>query len=178
MQRGYKDYTERSFLENSLVVDVYGQAAVESYYEAYLSLQQQWNENGGMYHRQLWGDKTRNLAFNMENLRVLQAAGVMLGMGTDAAYPPGSWPGEAMHYELELTVQAGITPVEAIKMATYNNAWYIGILDEVGTVEIGKTADLLIVRGNPAKNISDTRNIEYVIKGGKLVNRDALKFRP
>jgi cytosine/adenosine deaminase-related metal-dependent hydrolase len=175
--RGYKDYTERSFLNNSLIVDVYGRTAVENYYKAYLSLQQQWNENRGMYDLQLWGDKTRNLAFNMENLRVLLKAGVMLGMGTDAAYPPGSWPGEAMHYELELTVQAGVKPVEAIKMATHNNASYIGILDKVGTVESGKIADLLIVKGNPAENISDTRNIEYVIKGGKLVNRDALKFR-
>jgi imidazolonepropionase-like amidohydrolase len=179
-QRGlrvYRDYEERSFLKNPLVVDVWGRKEVENFYDAFLSLQQQWNEDGGLYDRQHWRDKTGNLESNMENLRILHEAGVMLGIGTDAGYPPGSWPGEAIHYELELTVQAGIKPVDAIKMATYNNAWYIGIEDEVGTVQTGKAADLLVVKGNPAENISDTRNIVHVIKGGKLVNRDALKYR-
>jgi imidazolonepropionase-like amidohydrolase len=179
-QRGlrvYRDYEERSFLKNPLVVDVWGRKEVENFYDAILSLQQQWNEDGGLYDRQHWRDKTGNLESNMENLRILHEAGVMLGIGTDAGYPPGSWPGEAMHYELELTVQAGIKPVDAIKMATYNNAWYIGIEDEVGTVQTGKAADLLIVKGNPAENISDTRNIVHGIKGGKLVNRDALEYR-
>ena len=130
-----------------------------------------------MYTIQHWGDKMGNLEFNMQNLRVLHDAGVVIGIGTDAAYPPGSWPGEALHHELELTVQAGIKPVEVIKMATYNNAWYIGVEDEVGSIESGKIADLLIVEGNPAENISDTRNIRFVIKNGKIVNRNALKFR-
>ena len=175
--RVYRDYEERSFLKNPLVVDVWGRKEVENYYDSVLSLQQQWNGEGGLYDGQHWRDKTGNLESNMENLRILHEAGVMLGIGTDAGYPPGSWPGEAMHYELELTVQAGIKPVDAIKMATYNNAWYIGIEDEVGTVQTGKAADLLVVKGNPAENISDTRNIVHVIKGGKLVNRDALKYR-
>ena len=175
--RAYDDYEKRSFLKNPLIVDVYGNKAVEQYYDAYLSLQEQWNDGDqGMYTRELWGDKTGNLESNMENLRTLHAAGVTLGIGTDAAYPPGSWPGEALHYELELTVRAGLKPIEAIKMATYNNAWYIGIEDEVGSIESGKIADLLIVKGNPAENISDTRNIVHVIQDGKLVNRKALQF--
>lgn len=176
--RAYEDYEKRSFLQNPLVVDVYGKKAVEQYYDAYLSLQEQWNDgDNAMYTIQHWGDKMGNLEFNMQNLRVLHDAGVVLGIGTDAAYPPGSWPGEALHHELELTVKAGIKPVEALKMATYNNAWYIGVEDEVGSIESGKIADLLIVEGNPAENISDTRNIRYVIKNGKIVNRNVLKFR-
>jgi imidazolonepropionase-like amidohydrolase len=176
--RAYDDYEKRSFLNNPLVVDIYGKLAVEQYYDAYLSLQEQWNDGDqGVYTRHKWGDKTGNLESNMQNLRVLHEAGVVLGIGTDAAYPPGSWPGEGLHHELELTVKAGIKPVQAIHMATYNNAWYIGIENEVGSVESGKAADLLIVEGNPAENISDTRNIVYVIKDGKLVNREALKYK-
>ena len=101
--------------------------------------------------------------------------GVLVGMGTDAAFPPGGWPGEAMHFEMEHHAKAGIPNLEVIKMATLNNAKFLRIDDHVGTVKTGMDADLLVVRGNPAENISDTRNIAYVIKGGKILDRKAMK---
>ena len=62
-------------------------------------------------------------------------------------------------------------------MATHNNARFLSILDQVGTVEKGKIADLLIVEGNPAENISHTRNIAWIIQQGRVVDRNALKNR-
>ena len=96
-------------------------------------------------------------------------------MGTDAAFPPGNWPGEAMHYEMELHVDAGLEPLKVIQMATYNGARIIRRELELGSIESGKIADIVIVRGNPSVNIRDTRNIEYAIKGGKLIDRESLK---
>jgi imidazolonepropionase-like amidohydrolase len=62
--------------------------------------------------------------------------------------------------------EAGFTPVEAIHIATFNGASYLGVADSIGSVAPGKLADLLVVRGDPSKNISDVRHVELVFKGG------------
>jgi hypothetical protein len=176
-QRAFADYPQRGFLQDPLIVDVLGKQIVEDYYDAFAMLRETFEEGeDSLYYTQHFPNLPQILPDNMHNAKLLHEEGVIVGMGTDAAFPPGTWPGEAMHHELELHVQAGIPPLEAIRMATHNNAWFIGTQDEVGSIETGKVADLLIVKGNPARNISDTRNIEYVIKGGRLVNRRALKF--
>jgi len=110
----------------------------------------------------------------MKNVKLLYEEGVTVGMGTDAAFPPGTWPGEAMHRELELHVQAGIPPLDAIRMATFNNAVLLRREHVIGSVESGKIADLLIVKGDPSSDISDTREIVHVIKKGKLIKRSEL----
>jgi hypothetical protein len=92
--------------------------------------------------------------------------GVRLGVGTDVG---NSWmtPGVVYHHELALYQEAGIPPLEILKMATRNGAEALGILDEVGTVEAGKRADLLVLRADPAADIRNTRSIEHVFLGGQ-----------
>ena len=90
----------------------------------------------------------------------LHAAGVPLVAGTD------SLAGFMLHRELELYVQAGVPAGEAIRIATENGARYAGVLGDRGTIERGKRADLILVDGNPTKNISDIRRISYVLKDG------------
>ncbi len=90
----------------------------------------------------------------------LHAAGVPLVAGTD------SMAGFMLHRELELYVQAGIPPGEAIRIATENGARYAGVLAERGTIERGKRADLILVDGDPTQDISDIRKVSYVLKDG------------
>lgn len=76
-------------------------------------------------------------------------------------------PGASIHDEMELLAEAGIPPLEVIKIATRNGAEGLGILQDVGTVEAGKRADLVILSADPAAAISNTRRIKQVILGGK-----------
>ena len=73
-----------------------------------------------------------------------------------------------------LLVRAGFSPVEAIKIATHNGATYLERLDEIGTLEEGKRADLVLVRGRPDQRISDIRNSEIVFKNGVGFDSEAL----
>ena len=91
-------------------------------------------------------------------------AGVDAGMG-GAGYVPHGF----LYKELELFVQQGMDEYEAIRTATVNAAELLGAADELGSIDPGKNADLVILRANPLKNISDLRQIEYVIKDGKIV---------
>jgi imidazolonepropionase-like amidohydrolase len=104
-------------------------------------------------------------------------AGVMLVAGTDAPYP-GVFLGEGIHHELELLVEAGLTPLQALTAATKNAAILMNVGEEWGTLEPGKRADILVVAGNPASRISDTRLVDMVIQGGRIVDRSSLEFDP
>jgi imidazolonepropionase-like amidohydrolase len=112
-----------------------------------------------------------------QNVKKLHDAGVLLAAGTDAPYP-GVFQGEGIHHELELLVDAGMTPLEAIRTTTYNAARIMKAEEEWGTLEAGRRANVVIVTGNPAEHISDTRKIETVILGGKVLDRNALRFDP
>ena len=68
--------------------------------------------------------------------------------------------------EIELLVEAGFTPLEAIRIATYNGAQYLAELDHIGTLQPGKQADIVVVKGDPSSNISDVENVEVVFKDG------------
>ncbi|MGB8762954.1 MAG: amidohydrolase family protein [Candidatus Sulfotelmatobacter sp.] len=68
--------------------------------------------------------------------------------------------------EVELLVEAGFTPVEAIHIATANGAQYLGELDRIGTIAVGKQADLVVIKGDPSKKIEDIENVETVFKDG------------
>jgi hypothetical protein len=96
----------------------------------------------------------------MQFIGRLHAAGVPLVAGTD------SLAGFMLHRELELYVQAGVPAGEAVRIATENGARYAGVLADRGTIERGKRADLILVDGDPTKNISDIRRISYVLKDG------------
>jgi imidazolonepropionase-like amidohydrolase len=93
----------------------------------------------------------------------LHKAGVPVVAGTDQTVP-----GYSLHREMELYVQAGFTPMEAIQAATIVPARAMGLEKESGTVEKGKRGDLILVAGNPLDDIRDARNVEYVITNGAM----------
>lgn len=106
-------------------------------------------------------------------LRIVRAyddSGVRLGVGTDVG---NSWmtPGFVYHHELALYQDAGIPPLEVLTMATRNGAEALGLLDEVGTVEVGKRADLLVLGSDPSRDIRHTRDLLAVFLGGVRVVR-------
>ena len=111
------------------------------------------------------------------NVKKLWDAGVLLAAGTDAPYP-GVFQGESLHHELELMVRAGLTPLQAIQSATFNAARIMKAEKEWGSLQAGLRATLLLVAGQPDKNISDTRKIEMVIQDGRVLDRAALKYDP
>ena len=93
-------------------------------------------------------------------------AGGRLMSGVDPTGNGGAMAGFGDLRNLELLVEAEFTPVEAIKIATLNGAQWLGIDDQVGTVAVGKRADLVVVEGNPIARISDVRNVKIVFKDG------------
>jgi imidazolonepropionase-like amidohydrolase len=95
----------------------------------------------------------------------LHRAGISVVAGTDQTVP-----GHSLHREIELYVQAGFTPMEAIQAATIVPARVMGFDKELGTVEPGKRADLAILDGNPLESIHNIRTVEYVISGGTMYN--------
>ena len=96
---------------------------------------------------------------------MLHRAGIPIVAGTDQTVP-----GYSLHRELELYVQAGFTPMEAIQAATIVPARVMGFDKELGTVQPGKRADLIVVNGDPLERIQNTRNVEYVITNGVMYN--------
>jgi imidazolonepropionase-like amidohydrolase len=98
-------------------------------------------------------------------LAFAKAGGLLLG-GPDPTGDGGVAAGLGDQREIELLVEAGFTPVEAIKVATWNGAVYMGKQDQIGSVAVGKNADLVVVKGNPAARISDVENVEIVFKDG------------
>ena len=93
----------------------------------------------------------------------LYRAGVPIVAGTDALA------GFTLHSELALYVKAGLTPAQAIQVATYNGAKFTNTLNDRGTVTVGKLADLILLDGDPTRNIEDLRKVAVVITRGKLI---------
>ncbi len=93
-------------------------------------------------------------------------AGGQLVCGTDPTGYGGCMAGYGNWRAIELMVEAGLTPLEAIQVATFNGATLLGIARETGSLEAGKAADLIIVNGDPSKNIADLRKAEIVFKDG------------
>src|SRR5207253_2985929 len=93
-------------------------------------------------------------------------AGGLLIAGTDPTGGGGVIPGYSNQRQLELLVEEGFTPVEAIKIGTFNGATYLGRDSQVGSIAVGKQADLVVVAGDPSKTIADVRNVETVFKKG------------
>ena len=94
------------------------------------------------------------------------AAGGLLLAGPDPTGDGHVLPGFGDQREIELLVQSGFTPLEAIKIATLNGATYEGKQDRIGSIAVGKNADLVVVRGDPSTHIEDIENVEIVFKDG------------
>ena len=108
-------------------------------------------------------------------LKMLQAGGVGLLAGSDCGASNNyTFPGWILHRELELFVEAGLTPMQALQTATRNPARFLGELDRAGTVERGKIANLLLLTANPLEDIRNTQNIDSVVLRGKLFTRSDL----
>lgn len=108
-----------------------------------------------------------------QNIKSIFDAGIPLVAGTDNS---GLFTGEELHFELELLVDAGLTPLQAITTATQNAAKLMQDEDKWGTLASGLRADIILVNGRPDKRISDTRNIKLVMKNGEIIEREKLMF--
>jgi len=106
---------------------------------------------------------------------MLHKAGVPFLAGTDT--PPGVFifPGFSLHEELQRFVAAGFTPLEALQTATLNPARFFGMEDQLGTVAMGKMADLVLLDANPLADIANTQKIAAVIVNGRYFSRNDLQ---
>ncbi len=102
-------------------------------------------------------------------LKALYDAGVTIIPGTDTLA------GYTLHHELELYVRAGIAPAEVLRMATWTPALVMGVNKDRGVTVAGKLADMILVDGDPTKNIRDINNVSTVIKGGKVYDPAAIE---
>jgi len=104
----------------------------------------------------------------------MHRAGVPLLAGTDTNPFNPVLPGWGLHQELALLVDCGLTPLEALQAATRNAARYFGKLDEMGTIEAGKSADLVLLNADPLADIRNTEKIEGVMMRGRYYSRQIL----
>jgi imidazolonepropionase-like amidohydrolase len=118
-----------------------------------------------------------SVAMNKRNLKTLYDAGVKIGFGTDSGAAPPRVPGFAEHRELALIVESGLTPLQAITMATHNAAELLHLSDR-GVIAPGKIADLVIVDGNPASDIKAADKIVAVWHQGERVSVSPDAFIP
>lgn len=122
------------------------------------------------------GDSSQRAIYFQQTLRLvddMHGAGVKILAGTDLS-STFQMPGFSLHDELALMVDAGLTPCEALQTATINAATFLNKENEFGSVESGKTADLVLLEENPLKDISNTKRINAVIVNGKLFQRKDL----
>ena len=111
----------------------------------------------------------RDFANDEKNLKLAYDAGVKVAFGTDSGAFPARIPGFAEHQELEMMVRSGLTPMQAIMCATSTNAQLLGMDTTVGTLTLGKQADLIVLNGNPLEDIRNTRRIAAVWHAGRKV---------
>jgi predicted amidohydrolase YtcJ len=109
----------------------------------------------------------------VETTRLLHRAGVPILAGTDVGNP-FLVPGYSLHRELQLLVQAGLTPLEALQAATLSPARFLNATDSLGTVAPGKVADLVLLDADPLADIANTQRIRAVVTNGRLLDRPAL----
>ena len=103
-----------------------------------------------------------------ENVRKVHAAGGVVACGTDQSSGP------ATQRELELLNQAGISPLDVIRIATYQSAVFLGKADQLGSIDTGKLADLVLLSKDPTVNIDNAKSIVFVMKGGRIIDESAL----
>jgi len=122
-------------------------------------------------------DLKRIFQLELQTVGALNRAGVPIVAGKDQAVP-----GHSLHREIELYVQAGFTPMEAIQAATIVPARVMKLDKELGTVEVGKRADLIVLGGNPLESISNIRKVERVVTGGVMYDTaplwESVGFQP
>jgi len=143
-----------------------------------LSIKDYWNPKSNGMIALATGDGRadcrRLVQKKIDNVGAMGRAGVGLLAGTDTPLPY-CFPGFGLHDELALFVRGGLSPMEALKAATYNPAKFFDSLDSMGTIEPGKIADLVLLEDNPLENISNTQKIAGVVSGGRFFDKTALQ---
>jgi len=109
------------------------------------------------------------------NLRAMHAGGVPVVVGTDAGNPL-TLHGPAIFREMEAMQEAGLTPMQVLVAATLNGARVLGLEALTGTIEAGKAADLVVLGSDPLADITNVRQIRWVMREGTLMSRDELQF--
>jgi len=141
-------------------------ARMREYWVRYSTRQRPQNPKTQMMRRRL-------IVKYQELTGLLHRLGVPILVGTDAPEPFVP-PGFSLHQELEMLVESGLTPAAALQAATVNNARALGQEKNLGSIESGKLADLLILTADPTKKIRNTRKIEVVIRGGLVCQPKAV----
>jgi len=108
------------------------------------------------------------------NLAKLNAAGALIGFGADSGAVPDYFHAYNTHRELQLMVEAGMTPLQALTAVTVTSAEFLRLNDH-GTLDAGKAADFLVLDGDPLKDISNTRKIAKVYLRGQELDRAAMR---
>jgi hypothetical protein len=116
----------------------------------------------------------RLLAVYQELVRRMEQRGVRILAGTDTPYAY-CLPGFALHEELALLVEAGLSPAAALRTATWNPAEFLHVSQDYGSLEPGRVADLVVLEANPLIAIANTRRIHAVIRRGRLLEAVALR---
>ena len=119
----------------------------------------------------------RRLDVSLRIVKTLQAGGVRILAGTDAPMPL-IYPGFALHKELELLVEAGLSPLDALRSATIWPAEFLGISDTCGSIAVGKRADLVLLDANPLEHITHTQRIRAVVLAGRLLDKADARGAP
>ena len=137
-----------------------------------------WNPQGDVHpapRRRKTAAMTRQLMDTGAAItETMQRTGVPLMAGTDVGLPH-LFPGFSLHDELALLVESGLTPLEALQAATRNTAQAVGLGDELGTVEVGKLADLVLLDADPLAAITSTTRIAAVVANGRLFEKAELQ---
>jgi hypothetical protein len=120
------------------------------------------------------GNEAAMLRRDMDLELAFVRAGGLLLTGPDPTGNGGTFPGFGDQRGVELLVEAGFSPLEAIQIATSNGARYMGKQESIGSLAVGKNADIVVVKGNPAEKISDIEQVEIVFKDG--VGYDSAKL--
>jgi imidazolonepropionase-like amidohydrolase len=110
------------------------------------------------------------LRIAMKNLQILHRAGVMIALGTDSGAMPIRVQGFAEHLEMALLVEAGLTPLEAIRVATLNSAALLKADRQTGSLEAGKQASFIVLGKDPSVDIHGTRDIQAIWVRGRKVS--------
>ena len=118
--------------------------------------------------------RKRFVQMELEMTLAMHRAGVPFMAGTDTAAGVHIFPGFSLHEELGIFVQAGLTPMEALQTATRNPAEFLGKLSDMGTLQAGKIADLVLLDANPLDDIHNTRKIQAVVLAGRYFSRSDL----
>ena len=121
-------------------------------------------------------DRERSLEVSVANLKRALQAGVRIAMGSDAGNA-GMLHGATVLRELQLMNEAGMTPMQVLVAATRNGAEVIGRGEDLGTLEAGKLADIIVVNGDPLQDLSALGNVELVVKNGKIIDPGELEFK-